>query len=256
MKTFIDYSKYYDSIYRGKDYKSECDFVLKNVVKHSAKPPKKILSLGCGTCTYELLMAKKGIQITGIDLSSEMLEIASQKIKQAHLESKIKIFQSNVQKFSFKEKFDSALAMFNIAGYQVENGNFEAMLNNVNNSLTPGGVFAFDCWYMPAVLNDKPTDRVKEIKLENSRIIRITKSKLDINRNIIEITFKVLEMKGRRLISETEETHFMRYWSLPELYCFLEKAEFELVKVYNFMDDKSEISENNWDIFVVARKKR
>lgn len=255
MKNFLDYSKYYDSLYKEKDYEGESDFVLGLIKKYSDKSPKSLLSLGCGTCSYELLLAKKGLYITGIDISSEMLKVASQKIKSSHLESKIKVYQKDVQKFNFDREFDSAFAMFNIAGYQTKNKEFESMLKNVNMSLKSGGIFTFDCWYMPAVLKDKPTDRVREIKIDNKKIMRLTKSRLNIADNVIEITFKILELENKTLLSETEETHYMRYWSLPELTYFLNNAGFEVVKVCNFMDENSEISEDNWNIFVVARKR-
>jgi SAM-dependent methyltransferase len=255
MKNFLDYSKYYDVIYKDKDYKGETAFILKHLDKFSSRR-SNLLSLGCGTCSYELLMAIKGYRIVGIDRSAEMLKVAAEKIKKAQLESKIKIYQKDVQKFEFEEKFDSAFAMFNIVGYQTKNEEFKAMLKNVNKVLKPGGIFMFDCWYMPAVLKDRPVDRVKEIKIGKRRIIRLTKSRLNETGNPIEITFKVLEVENKRLLSETEETHCMRYWSLPELTYFLNNTGFEVVKTCDFMNENSEISENNWNIFVVARKEK
>ena len=80
MKNFNNYSKYYDTIYASKNYKAETDFVLK-ILKKYGNQGRKLLSLGCGTCTYEILMAKKKYRITGIDRSKEMLDIASKKIK-------------------------------------------------------------------------------------------------------------------------------------------------------------------------------
>jgi len=254
MKNFADYSKFYDTFYKDKDYKKESEFVLKLINEFSKESPKSLLSLGCGTCSYELIMAKQGISITGIDLSQEMLDIAKYKIEKAKLNNKIEILQSDIRNFDLGKKYDTAMAMFNIIGYQTQNEDMEKTLGNVHRDLKKNGIFVFDCWYMPAVLKDKPTDRIKVIESDGHKFIRMTKSNLNLHKNLIEINFTAMEIENNLIISETNETHLMRYWSLPELTYFLNKTGFDLVKSCNFMDESSNTSEDNWNIFVVAQK--
>lgn len=248
------YSDYYDILYGDKDYKGETDFVSEIFKKYSNKD-KKLLSLGCGTCNYELLLAKKGYKITGIDISEKMLKLASEKIRRAGLESKINIFEKDIRKFKFKEKFDEAMAMFNIIGLQTKDGDLKKTFVNVGDSLKKGGIFVFDCWYLPAVLKDKPKDKVKIIKTGSGSISRLTKSILFPKENIIEINFDILETVNNKVVNKVKEVHRVRYWALSELEYFLNKAGFSIVKTCNFMDLHSEISDKNWNIFVVARKR-
>jgi len=250
---FEQYSKFYDDLYKDKNYKKETDFVLK-ILKNYGSKGNKLLSLGCGTCTYEMLIAKKGYTITGVDRSREMLKLAEYKIKSAKLDPKIKIIQHDIRNLTLNKKFDNIMAMFNIVGYQTKNEDFEKMLKSTAKLIKKGGVFIFDCWYMPAVLKDKPTDRIKKIVTKDGGLIRMTKSLLKLNENLIEINFDVLKIDKNNNTTEVVETHPMRYWSLPELQLFLEKAGFALVKVCNFMDINSEISDAKWDIMVVAKK--
>lgn len=254
MKQFGEYSKYYDSIYKKKEYKKEATFVSSSIKKHGNKG-KKLLSLGCGTCTYELIMARAGYKITGIDRSPTMLQIASEKIDKAGQGNAIKLVKKDVRNFSFSQKFDNAIAMFNIVGYQLKNEDFDKMLKNVGKHLKKGGVFAFDCWYMPAVLKDGPTDRIKRIDTPKGSLIRLTKSILHTEENNIEINFDVMEMEKDRLLAETNETHFMRYWSLPELKYFLKNNGFDLVRACNFMNIDSNVSPDKWDIYIIAKKR-
>ena len=253
MKQFEKYSKFYDLIYKDKNYKEEVEFVCKFIKKYKSHA-KNILSLGCGTCNHEILLAKKGFKIVGIDVSEEMLRIARKKIKKAGLAKDIKIFRRNTQSFRFKKRFDIAIALFNIVGYQSEDVQFESTLINIYKSLTKNGVFMFDCWYLPAVLKDGPTDRIKEVNVGNKRIVRFTKSHIDIVNNIIDINFKTFEMDRKKLLSESDDNHKMRYWSFLELKYFLTNAGFSIDFSCSFLDERSAISENNWNIFVVARK--
>ena len=80
MNVFKNYANYYDDIYTDKDYKQESDFLLSIIEKYSSISVKDILSLGCGTGTYETILAKKGFNILGIDNSKEMLNIAKEKL--------------------------------------------------------------------------------------------------------------------------------------------------------------------------------
>ena len=53
----------------------------------------KVLEIGCGTGNLAILCAAKGAEVTGIDLSPNMLGIARRKIKKAGLTEKIKLIR-------------------------------------------------------------------------------------------------------------------------------------------------------------------
>ena len=79
MTVFGKYAHFYDTIYQDKNYKKECDFLEKLFKKFSRKKIQTILDLGCGTASHDILLAKRGYNVTGIDMSNEMLKIAKQK---------------------------------------------------------------------------------------------------------------------------------------------------------------------------------
>jgi len=53
----------------------------------------KVLELGCGTGSLAILCARKGAEVTGIDLSPKMLAIAHRKINKAGLTENIKLLR-------------------------------------------------------------------------------------------------------------------------------------------------------------------
>ena len=75
MATFGNYSRYYNLLYKDKDYSGETGFIHDLIQKHSPAA-KTILDLGCGTGRHDFLLAEKGYAITGVDMSEEMLLIA------------------------------------------------------------------------------------------------------------------------------------------------------------------------------------
>lgn len=244
-KQFKKYAEYYDKIYKEKDYRKEAEFLKKVIKKYSPIKVEHILSLGCGTANHDIILAKAGFKILGIDKSSEMIGIAREKAKKAGVKIDFKI--NDMADFKTEKSFDFAMAMFNVIGYQIKNSAMEKTLQNISSHLKKNGLFVFDCWYGSAVLKSRPENKEKEIEKE---LIRKTTQKLDIEKSIIDINFEVLENN----IVKTEENHKMRFWYLNELEYFLEKNGFKLTKACNFLDIESKISENNWNIFIISKK--
>lgn len=242
MEVFKKYSNYYDNFYKDKDYNKEVEFLQEVIKRYSSIKVEDILSLGCGTVSHEVILAKNGFRITGIDKSETMLKIAQEKAKGLPIEVKL----ADNRNFRTDKKFDLAMAMFNVIGYQTKNIDMEKTLQNVSNSLKKNGLFVFDCWHRSAVLKDRPLDKTKKI----GEITRVTRQKLDIQNNTIDINFEIID-KGNKVL---EENHKMRFWLLPELEHFLSKTGFKLLKACNFLDLESEVSEDIWNIFIIAEK--
>ena len=76
---FGTYSKYYDLLYKDKDYACETRYVHDLIQKYRPGT-KTILDLGCGTGRHDIELAKLGYEVTGVDISADMLSIATQRI--------------------------------------------------------------------------------------------------------------------------------------------------------------------------------
>ena len=67
----------YDKVNGDVDYSQWADFIEK-IIEREYRPgkPELVLDLGCGTGRMTLELARRGYDMTGIDYSTEMLEIA------------------------------------------------------------------------------------------------------------------------------------------------------------------------------------
>ncbi len=72
------FAELYDSLMFDVDYKKMAQFI-KNVLKNHNITDGLILDLACGTGVLTRLLAKEGFDMTGVDLSGEMLSIAREK---------------------------------------------------------------------------------------------------------------------------------------------------------------------------------
>ena len=66
----------YDTENQQLDYESWADFFEAQFLKHLDKKPELVLDLGCGTGKMTLTLAERGYDMTGVDYSAEMLDIA------------------------------------------------------------------------------------------------------------------------------------------------------------------------------------
>jgi len=65
--------------------------IRKQIVKNFVKPGMKVLDIGCGTGLLIEEAAKAGAEVTGIDISAGMLEVAQKRIEKSGLQNKISV---------------------------------------------------------------------------------------------------------------------------------------------------------------------
>jgi len=78
MSVFNKYSKYYNLLYKDKNYISETDYIVELIRKNTLNS-KTILEFRCGTGSHALCFAEKGFSVNGVDLSEGMVKSANEK---------------------------------------------------------------------------------------------------------------------------------------------------------------------------------
>jgi predicted TPR repeat methyltransferase len=124
MDSFDAYARYYDLIYRDKDYAAEAQYVH-NLIQRCAPGARSILELGCGTGAHAEEFAEEfarlGYEVHGVDASEEMLERAhARQILQAPEVAKRLVFSAgDVRSFRTGHQFDAVTALFHVISYQI-----------------------------------------------------------------------------------------------------------------------------------------
>lgn len=82
--------------------------------------PKIILDVATGTADVAIqLAALHPEQITGIDISTEMLQLGQQKLKEKKLESQITLLQADAENLPFEDnKFDAITVAFGVRNFE------------------------------------------------------------------------------------------------------------------------------------------
>lgn len=252
--TFNLYAKYYDLLYRDKDYESESEYIIKLIDKF--RPDSKtILDLGSGTGRHDLLLAEKGFNVTGIEISEIMSKEAERNKKNIRSDRKVKFVNGDIRNTRLHEKFDIVISLFHVMSYQISNKDLIKTFATAESHLKDDGIFIFDFWYGPAVLTERPESRVKYLENDELKIERYAEPFLKINENTVEVKYTVkAEDKTEGKFNEIKEIHSMRYFFIPELKLILNQLNMGIMHFEEWMTG-NKLSDESWYALVIAGKR-
>jgi SAM-dependent methyltransferase len=243
-----DYAAAYDDLYHDKDYAAECDLLEGLFETCARRPVRRVLDVGCGTGSHAVLLAGRGYEVVGVDRSSEMLRRARER------DNSIPFRLGDMTTLDLGETFDAVLIMFAVLGYLTDNISVQAALRAARRHLTRDGLLFADVWYGPAVLAERPSERVKVIDTPSGgQVIRTAASRLEPRRNLCTVDYRLWRLEAGKLTAEVREQHPMRYFFEPELHAFLLDAGFDLLRIGAFPNLDEEPSERTWNVAFVAR---
>ncbi len=103
-----------------------------------------ILDVGCGTGRHSVVLAEKGFNVTGVDISVHMLKEARKAASEANVQ--IQFIVADAQFMSFTNEFDAAISLceggLSLLGSGDNPFNHDQrILQNIFDSLKPGRIF-------------------------------------------------------------------------------------------------------------------
>ena len=136
---FTNYAQKYDRESFVGGTIGECDFIEREI---NYDKTARILDIGCGTGRHAIELAKRGYNVTGIDLSESQLKRAKEKASAENLE--ISFIRYDARKLSYLNEFDLVIMLCE-GGFslmETDEMNFQ-ILQNASNALKPQGKLIF-----------------------------------------------------------------------------------------------------------------
>ncbi len=136
---FENYANKYDKEVYVHGTSGECDFIEQEIACNKSL---KIIDIGCGTGRHSIELARRGYQVTGIDLSESQLARAREKAKEQGV--KVGFERHDARNLPFNGDFDLAIMLCE-GGFslmETDEMNFE-ILKAATRSLKNSGKFIF-----------------------------------------------------------------------------------------------------------------
>ena len=221
-KLFENYGQKYDSESFTQGTIGECDF-LEQEINFDKKI--RILDIGCGTGRHSIELAKRGYNVTGIDLSDSMLNRAKEKAMTENLS--IEFQQQDARDLTFKHEFDLVIMLCE-GGFslmETDEMNFQ-ILKNASNALKKNGKFIFTTLNGLFPLFHSVKDFLSESAKDDNATYNENTFDLmtfrDFNKTIIN------DDNGNKLELECNE----RYYVPSEITWLLKTLDFKKIDIY------------------------
>jgi SAM-dependent methyltransferase len=181
-----------------------------------------ILDLCCGYGRHSIPLARRGFQVTGVDISAKQILHAREVASKAHV--RLDFHLADARKLNFQGAFDVVLSMFVSFGFFNDENENKAMLQGVFRALKPGGKFLLDFWN-----REKEIREFKPTACEKIRDVIVLKEwQFDALAGRLNWTNTVIFPGGKR----ESWGHSVRAYTVAELKALLEEAGLKFEAVY------------------------
>ncbi len=242
------FAQVYDTMMQDVPYEQWVEYILKLMSKFNCKP-EMILDLGCGTGTVTGLLAQKGYDMIGLDLSEDMLMRAKEKAKQANLD--ILYLCQDMTSFELYGTVGCILSVCDSLNYIVSETELLEVFKLVHNYLEPEGLFIFDM-NTEYKFQEVMGDQVFAETFHDCAYIwdNYYYEEEKINEYILTL---FTEKKG--LYERSEETHHEKAYSLEQIKGLIKASGLKLEAIYH--DNTFEAPKKTTErVYFVAREQK
>lgn len=127
----------YDRLMTDAPYQAWQEFARNRILSGG-----KVLDLGCGTGTLTIELSRAGYDVTGLDLSGDMLAVAQNKAQEQR--TSVNFIQQDMRELTGFDRLDGVTLFCDGLNYLMDERDVFEVFRRVFDSLREGGVFAFD----------------------------------------------------------------------------------------------------------------
>ena len=160
-ESYQSFASVYDEFMDGTDYRLTADKIQDIIMRYGLSRPAElrtgenenmdvllaaemnlVVDLGCGTGKLTEILADRGFDVMGIDLSEEMLGIALTRRDKLH--HRTLYLCQDMREFELFGTAGTFVSVGDSVNYLLEDEDMDKLFRRVNTFLYPGGIFVFD----------------------------------------------------------------------------------------------------------------
>lgn len=224
MRAYEALAGSYDRLTNDVDYAAVVDFYFE-ILKKEGLRPRTAADLACGTGSVAMLLAQRGLRVTAVDLSEEMLTVAAQKAQD--LENPPRFVRQKLQSLFLPRGVDLAVCALDSLDYITDPADCAEAIRRVYKALNPGGCFIFDV-NTPEKLKSMDGQVFLD---EDEDVYCVWRGEFDDESNICSYGMDLFQREGNRWLRSFEE-HREYAYSREQLTDYLTQAGFTGIEVY------------------------
>lgn len=209
------------------------------------EPGAQVLDLACGHGRISIELARRGLLMTGLDLSPRSIALARDHAEEAGVE--IEFVQADMREIGAVNEFDGVINIFTAFGYFEEEKENQRVLDAVERALKPGGSFLIDTLNALALWARYRPNMWEEVEGTDALFLQEHSYDVLAGRNAARWLF--VHPNGKR----TEISHSVRTYAPHELVSMLEAAGLAIEETWGDFD-ATELTRESRRLIVRSRK--
>ena len=239
---FSALARYYDTLNYNADYGQVADYI-ESVFALYNKTPKLVLDLACGTGALTIELARRGYDMIGLDLSSEMLNEAISKEFDVFIDEnsendenykKILWINQDMCNFELYGTVDAIVCCFDSLNYILDEADIEKCFKLAYHYLNPGGLFLFD------VTSEYKFEQIygtNDIILEKDGVLCAWRNNYDRQSKICEFFISLFVKQTQK--NSTKGVEYKRFDEIQRERYYSEAWLAELLELIGFSEIKT-----------------
>ena len=214
----------YDRLTNDVDYGAVVAF-YDEIISREGLRPRTAVDLACGTGSVTALLAQKGLDVIGVDMSEDMLTEAY--AKTVDMENPPRFICQKLQRLHLPRGVDLAVCALDSLDYITDPKDCAEAIRRVYKALNPGGIFIFD-------VNTPQKLRAMDSQVfldEDDDVYCVWRGEFDENTNICSYAMDLFQRKGDFWERSFEEHNEYAY-SAEQLTEYLRRAGFTSIRVF------------------------
>ena len=247
MPSYSAFAQFYDGLMTNAEYQKRCDYLCELLKRHR-HDFGITLDLACGTGSLTRLLAKKGVDVYGIDASAEMLCEAMEKSAEEGLN--ILYLRQKMQNIDLYGTINTCICTLDSINHLTDEKDVAKTFDRVGLFMDDDGLFVFDVntvYKHLSVLCDNA------FVYETAKIFCVWQNRLSEN-DVVEINLDFFEEENG-VYYRTSESFCERAYSDECIRKMLSDAGFETEAVYGDLSFDMPKNDEQRVIYVARMKK-
>ena len=223
---YTGFAEVYDELMADVDYETWADFYVR-LMNHYGIQEGKVCECACGTGALTIPLYRRGFQMTGVDLSQDMLWIAAQKARSSGIG--IPFVRQDMCHLTLHKRQNAILCTCDGLNYLLKPDQARAFMKAAYQALRPGGALIFDLstpYKLQNTLGDQTLGSLEE------DIAYIWQNAWQTRSRTVAMHLSIFVRQTDGSYTRLEESQTQRAHSREELTQYLQEAGFEGVRFY------------------------
>lgn len=219
---YSSFAGFYDAFTENVEYKKRTDYLCR-LFKKYGKMPTLLLDAACGTGSFSVEFAKRGISVIGADISSDMLSVAHEKCEGQD----VLLINSSLSELDLYGTVDGAVCLLDSLNHITDYNELCRSVARISLFLEKGSLFIFDVnseYKHSEILGDNT------FTLENEDVFCVWRNKYLKQKKTTEITLDFFLKNGEEY-KRYNEVFSERAYTDKEILKALKKSDLEVLAV-------------------------